>query len=127
MDASDWTPAIREFKRAQESAARKLRRHVAVLAALDEAPLREEHRYHRVLALVHQICASILTCEEAALTRQEIVAILEPVRPRMLKIAHHLLAPGGLFFFTNIAEGSPYRPLADYFGDWRDLEKLQQP
>ena len=33
-----------------------------------------------VLALVHQICDSILACEEAALTREEIVEIREPVR-----------------------------------------------
>lgn len=80
MDVSDSSPAIREFFLAQESAVRELRRQVSEFAALEEAPLREEHRYHRVLALVHQICASILACEEAALTRDEIVAILEPVR-----------------------------------------------
>jgi extracellular factor (EF) 3-hydroxypalmitic acid methyl ester biosynthesis protein len=80
MDVSDSTPAIREFFLAQEAAASELRRRVASFAALEMAPLREEHRYHRVLALVHQICDAILACEEAALTRDEIVAIMEPVR-----------------------------------------------
>ena len=80
MDVSDSTPAIREFYLAQESAVTELRKQVSAFVALETAPLREEHRYHRVLALVHQICASILACEEAALTRDEIVAILEPVR-----------------------------------------------
>ena len=293
MDASDSTPAIREFYLAQEFAVRELRRQVAEFVALERAPLREEHRYHRVLALVHQICGSILACEEAALTRGEIVAILEPVRriharspfvarlqqwprgypgdfetveylcsganraeegtlehsceayalsraiaqqhrnkvqhqaarilrtmlgnprqtriaslacgscpdlrgmldqlpalageiwlndgdpaaiefssnalrsvrdrirfrpgdvlsvsralPRaafdlvlagglfdyldarraalLLKIAHGLLAPGGVFFFTNIADGNPYRPLIEYFGDWRLIERSEE-
>lgn len=80
MDVSDSTPAIREFYLAQEAAVSELRRQVSEFVALETAPMREEHRYHRVLALVHQICASILACEEAALTRPEIVAILEPVR-----------------------------------------------
>lgn len=80
MDVSDSTPAIREFYLAQESAANELRRQVAAFVALEQTSLREEHRYHRVLALVHQMCDSILACEEAALTRDEIVAILEPVR-----------------------------------------------
>lgn len=80
MDVSDSTPAIREFYLAQEAAVSELRRQVSEFVALDSASLREEHRYHRVLAAVHQICASILACEEAALTRDEIVAILEPVR-----------------------------------------------
>jgi len=42
--------------------------------------MREDERYHRVLAVVHHLCASILTCEQLALTRAEIVDILGPVR-----------------------------------------------
>jgi len=80
MDVSDSTPAIREFYLAQETAVSELRRHVAAFVELENASMREEHLYHRVLAIVHEICASILACEEAALTRGEIVAILEPVR-----------------------------------------------
>jgi extracellular factor (EF) 3-hydroxypalmitic acid methyl ester biosynthesis protein len=80
MDVSDTTPAIREFYRAQETAVSELRRHVAAFMELENASLREEHLYHCVLALVHQICAAILACEEAALTRDEIVAVLDPVR-----------------------------------------------
>jgi SAM-dependent methyltransferase len=80
MDASDSAPAIREFYLAQEAALGDLRRHVASFMELETASLRDEHRYHRVLSTVHQICASILACEEAALTREEIVAILDPVR-----------------------------------------------
>jgi len=80
MDVSDSTPAIREFYLAQESAVGELRRHVSAFVSLERSTLREEHLYHRVLALVHQICDSILACEEAALTRGEIVEILEPVR-----------------------------------------------
>lgn len=80
MDMSDSTPAIREFYLAQQTATTELRRYVTAFTALEHAGLREEHLYHRLLAVVHQICASILGCEEAALTRSEILDILEPVR-----------------------------------------------
>src|ERR1041385_2627390 len=33
------------------------------------------------------------------------------------------LAPGGTLFFTNIAEGNPYRPLIEYVGDWFLIER----
>ena len=247
--------AIREFYLAQQSAVSELRRHVAEFESLEHAGLREEHLYHRVLSIVHQICASILSCEEAALTRDEILEVLDPVRriharspeayalsraiaqqhrnkvhhqatrimrtllsnpgntriaslacgscpdlraiadhlpalagelwlndiddgaiefsaaalkpirerchfrrgdalsvarnlqrgafdlvlagglfdylePRpatvLLKIAYNLLSPGGTFFFTNIAEGNPYRPLIEYFGNWRLIERSRE-
>jgi len=40
-------------------------------------------------------------------------------------ITDRLLAPGGVFFFTNIAEGNPYRPLIEYFGDWFLIERSE--
>jgi SAM-dependent methyltransferase len=39
--------------------------------------------------------------------------------------AYKLLAPGGVFYFTNIAEGNPYRPLIEYFGDWFLIERSE--
>ena len=33
------------------------------------------------------------------------------------------LAPGGVLFFTNIAEGNPYRSLIEYVGDWFLIER----
>ena len=80
MDVSEPGPAIREFYRSQESAREDLRTRVKEFLALEESGLREEHLYHRVLASVHQICAAILACEEAALTRDEILRVLAPVR-----------------------------------------------
>jgi len=80
MNVAESTPAIREFYFAQQSAIHELRQHVSEFMALEGAALREEHLYHRVLSVVHQLCAAILQCEEAALTRDEIVEILDPVR-----------------------------------------------
>ncbi|HEX7705069.1 MAG TPA: class I SAM-dependent methyltransferase [Thermoanaerobaculia bacterium] len=40
-------------------------------------------------------------------------------------ILNRLLVPGGSFYFTNIAEGNPYRPLIEYLGDWRLLERSE--
>ena len=57
-----------------------LRRHVDDFLALEDEPLREEELYHRVLAVVHQICSAILSCEQSAIERDEILDILEPVR-----------------------------------------------
>jgi extracellular factor (EF) 3-hydroxypalmitic acid methyl ester biosynthesis protein len=37
-----------------------------------------------------------------------------------------LLAAGGTLFFTNIAEGNPYRPLIEYFGDWFLIERTEE-
>jgi len=34
-----------------------------------------------------------------------------------------LLAPGGTFFFTNIATNNPYRSLIEYLGDWFLIER----
>jgi SAM-dependent methyltransferase len=43
----------------------------------------------------------------------------------LIKHAWSLLAPGGTFFFTNIARGNPYRPLIEYFGDWFLIERSE--
>lgn len=34
-----------------------------------------------------------------------------------------LLEPGGVFFWTNIAAGNPYRVLIEYFGEWFLIER----
>jgi extracellular factor (EF) 3-hydroxypalmitic acid methyl ester biosynthesis protein len=41
-------------------------------------------------------------------------------------VARRLLAPGGVFFFTNIAAGNPYRPLIEHFGDWFLIERSEE-
>ncbi len=40
-------------------------------------------------------------------------------------VTTRLLAPGGTFFFTNIARGNPYRPLIEYFGNWQLIERTE--
>jgi SAM-dependent methyltransferase len=57
-----------------------LREGVEAFVALEECDSGPTELYHRVLALVHQLCASIVACEEAGLTREQIVGVLEPVR-----------------------------------------------
>jgi len=64
----------------EKRAVEELRRRVADFMALDDGVLREEELYHRVLASVHQICAAILACENAEMTREEILDVMEPVR-----------------------------------------------
>ncbi len=44
----------------------------------------------------------------------------------LIELVHRVLAPGGTFFFTNIAAGNPYRPLIEYFGDWRLIERTEE-
>jgi extracellular factor (EF) 3-hydroxypalmitic acid methyl ester biosynthesis protein len=41
----------------------------------------------------------------------------------LLEQMYAQLAPGGALFFTNIAEGNPYRPLIEYVGDWFLIER----
>lgn len=41
-------------------------------------------------------------------------------------IVDRLVAPGGVFFFTNIAADNPYRPLIEYFGDWFLIERSEE-
>ena len=41
----------------------------------------------------------------------------------LLEQAYAQLAPGGILFFTNIAEGNPWRPLIEYVGDWFLIER----
>src|SRR5437763_308443 len=57
-----------------------LREGVEAFIALEGCDSGPTELYHRVLASVHQLCASIVACEEAGLGRQQIVQILEPVR-----------------------------------------------
>lgn len=64
----------------RENAVEELQQHVHDFMALERAAVREEELYHRLLAVVHQICAAILRCEQARLERNEILPILEPVR-----------------------------------------------
>ncbi len=42
---------------------------------------------------------------------------------RIVELAVARLAPGGLFFFTNIGAGNPYRTWIEYLGDWRLMER----
>lgn len=49
-------------------------------------------------------------------------------------IVNDLLRPGGRFFFTNIADGNPYRSWMEYFASWdiiersaSDIEQLVEP
>lgn len=64
----------------REAALEELQRHVDDFMTLEQGGWDEDDLYHRVLAIVHLICGAILKCEKAELTRDEIVAILEPVR-----------------------------------------------
>lgn len=43
----------------------------------------------------------------------------------LLQQAYWQLAEGGTLFFTNIAEGNPYRALIAYVGDWHLLERSE--
>src|SRR5688500_2909423 len=73
-------PEIVAISEVRERAADQLRRHVVEVMSIDEATLREDELYHRGLARVRGLCAAVLGCEEAELTHEEIVQILEPVR-----------------------------------------------
>jgi SAM-dependent methyltransferase len=44
----------------------------------------------------------------------------------LIEQAWNLLAPGGVFYFTNIARGNPYRTLIEYFGDWFLIERSEE-
>jgi SAM-dependent methyltransferase len=72
-------PDTEKFAR-REHAVDQLRRHVEDFMSLDDKPLREEELYHRILAVVHQLCAAILACENAEMTPDEIRDELDPVR-----------------------------------------------
>ena len=64
----------------RDEAIDRLQQHVDEFVALERADLRDEQLYHRVLGIVYRICDTILDCEEAAMSRDEVVAFLEPVR-----------------------------------------------
>ena len=42
------------------------------------------------------------------------------------QVVKRLLARRGCFFFTNIAHGNPYRPLIEYLGAWRLIERTRE-
>ena len=44
----------------------------------------------------------------------------------LIQLAVRALAPGGTFYFTNIAAGNPYRPLIEYFGNWKLIERSEE-
>lgn len=75
MDDYEGSTAAR-----QTAAAGELRHHIHDFLLLDDDTHHEQQLYHRLLATVHQICAAILRCEDADMTRDEIVQLLEPVR-----------------------------------------------
>jgi extracellular factor (EF) 3-hydroxypalmitic acid methyl ester biosynthesis protein len=64
----------------RERAVEELERHVHAFMLLERSVPSEDELYHRLLGVVHQLCAAILSCERADLTREEIVSILDPVR-----------------------------------------------
>lgn len=64
----------------ENCAVAQLRGHVEDFMSLDERRLSEEELYHRLLAVVHQICAAIIACEDAEMSREQILEVLEPVR-----------------------------------------------
>jgi len=43
----------------------------------------------------------------------------------LIRLGYRSLAPGGAFYFTNIAKGNPYRTLIEYFGDWKLIERTE--
>jgi len=50
----------------------------------------------------------------------------ERVTTLLIQLAFRALAPGGVFYFTNIAAGNPYRPLIEYFGNWKLIERTEE-
>lgn len=44
----------------------------------------------------------------------------------LIQMADRALAPGGTFFFTNIATGNPYRTMIEYLGDWTLIERSEE-
>jgi SAM-dependent methyltransferase len=48
------------------------------------------------------------------------------LRRYLPRIIRDLLKPGGCFFFTNIAEGNPYRTWLEIFGNWRLIERNEE-
>lgn len=75
----DSSPAI-TFPTVERDCVSDLRRYVTRFEALDAGDASPVELYHLVLANVHNICAAIVRCEEAGLTRERIVEILRPVR-----------------------------------------------
>jgi len=70
----------RQSRFSEEHCVENLRHAVDEFRSLEDTDLSEEALYHRVLAVVHQICATIVECEGADIQRDEILAVLEPVR-----------------------------------------------
>jgi hypothetical protein len=77
----DSDPAISSFQiAALVDQIATLQDRVDDFVALEESDAGPTELYHRVLATVHQLCATIVACEEAGFTREQIVRVLEPVR-----------------------------------------------
>lgn len=57
-----------------------LRSLVESFVSLEGETAGPQELYHRVLAVVHQLCASIVAAEQAGYTRADIVEVLDPVR-----------------------------------------------
>jgi len=80
MVESDSDPFIaRAFSTIVDEAA-TLREAVIKFTALEESESGPQELYHRVLAVVYEICAAIVACEESKIPRDAILSILEPVR-----------------------------------------------
>ncbi len=44
----------------------------------------------------------------------------------LIQLAVRAPSPGGVFYFTNIAAGNPYRPLIEYFGNSNLIEPTEE-
>ena len=51
--------------------------------------------------------------------------LTDRISRRVIDLATSRLAADGVFFFTNIAAGNPYRTWIEYFGDWQLLERSE--
>lgn len=77
----DSGPAISSFHLARlVDEIATLQEGVDAFVALEESEAGPTALYHQVLGAVHRLCASIVACEEAGFTREQIVRVLEPVR-----------------------------------------------
>lgn len=64
----------------RHDALERLASEVRAFVTLERKAAGREELYHRVLANVYQICAAVVACEESALSRDEIVDVMRPVR-----------------------------------------------
>ena len=52
--------------------------------------------------------------------------LLRYTQALLIQMAFRALSEGGVYFFTNIATGNPYRTLIEYFGNWRLIERSEE-